>query len=170
MEIIIIEKDTLLYDEFKFKCSIGKNGKTTKKIEGDNKTPKGLYTLGPLYYRKDRLPKLSTKLKKIEIMKNFGWCDDVKSKFYNKPIKININVRHEKLYRNDKKYDLLIPIEYNSKRPKKNKGSAIFLHLTSNYKKTQGCVAIKEKDMLILLNLINKKTKIKIFKIYHQIS
>ena len=162
MKIIIIEKDTLLYDEFKFKCSIGKNGKTTKKIEGDNKTPKGLYTLGPLYYRKDRLPKLSTKLKKIEIMKNFGWCDDVKSKFYNKPIKTNINVRHEKLYRNDKKYDLLIPIEYNSKKPKKNKGSAIFLHLTSNYKKTQGCVAIKEKDMLILLNLINNKTKIKI--------
>ena len=162
MKIIIIKKDTLLYDEFKFKCSIGKNGKTTKKIEGDNKTPKGLYTLGPLYYRKDRLPKLSTKLKKIEIMKNFGWCDDVKSKFYNKPIKTNINVRHEKLYRDDKKYDLLIPIEYNSKKPKKNKGSAIFLHLTSNYKKTQGCVAIKEKDMLILLNLINKKTKIKI--------
>jgi len=162
MQIIIIEKDTLLYDEFKFKCSIGKNGKTSKKIEGDNKTPKGLYALGPLYYRKDRLPKLSTKLKKIEIMKNFGWCDDVKSKFYNKPIKTNINVRHEKLYRDDKKYDLLIPIEYNSKKPKKNKGSAIFLHLTSNYKKTQGCVAIKEKDMLILLNLINKKTKIKI--------
>jgi L,D-peptidoglycan transpeptidase YkuD (ErfK/YbiS/YcfS/YnhG family) len=162
MQIIIIEKDTLLYDEFKFKCSIGKNGKTSKKIEGDNKTPKGLYALGPLYYRKNRLLKLSTKLKKIEIMKNFGWCDDVKSKFYNKPIKTNINVRHEKLYRNDKKYDLLIPIEYNSKKPKKNKGSAIFLHLTSNYKKTQGCVAIKEKDMLILLNLINKKTKIKI--------
>ena len=162
MKIIIIEKDTLLYDEFKFKCSIGKNGKTTKKNEGDNKTPKGIYTLGPLYYRKDRLPKISTKLKKIEIMKNFGWCDDVKSKFYNKPIKTNINVRHEKLYRNDKKYDLLIPIEYNSKRPKKNKGSAIFLHLTSNYKKTQGCVAIKKKDMLILLKLINKKTKIKI--------
>ena len=162
MKIIIIEKDTLLYDEFKFKCSIGKNGKTTKKIEGDNKTPKGLYTLGPLYYRKDRFSKLTTKLKKIEIMKNFGWCDDVKSKFYNKPIKTNINVRHEKLYRNDKKYDLLIPIKYNYKTPKKNKGSAIFLHLTSNYNKTQGCVAIKEKDMLILLNLINKKTKIKI--------
>jgi L,D-peptidoglycan transpeptidase YkuD (ErfK/YbiS/YcfS/YnhG family) len=162
MKIITIDKDTLLYDEFKFKCSIGQNGKTTKKIEGDNKTPKGLYTLGPLYYRKDRLPKLSTKLKKIEIKKNFGWCDDVKSKFYNKPIKINSKIRHEKFYRNDKKYNLLIPIEYNSKKPKKNKGSAIFLHLTSNYKKTQGCVAIKEKDMLILIKLINKKTKIKI--------
>ena len=162
MKIITIEKDTLLYDEFKFKCSIGKNGKTTKKIEGDNKTPKGLYALGPLYYRKDRLPKLSTKLKKIEIMKNFGWCDDVKSKFYNKPIKINKKIRHEKLHRNDKKYDLLIPIEYNSKKPKKNKGSAIFLHLTNNYKKTLGCIALKKKDMLILLRLINQKTKIQI--------
>ena len=162
MKIIIIKKDTLLYDEFKFKCSIGKNGKTIKKIEGDNKTPKGLFALGPLYYRKDRLLKLSTKLKKIEIMKNLGWCDDVKSKLYNKSIKTNNNVRHEKLYRNDKKYNLLIPIEYNFKKPKKNKGSAIFLHLTSNYRKTQGCVAIKEKDMLILLKLINKNTKIKI--------
>ena len=162
MKIIIIKKDTLLYDEFKFKCSIGKNGKTIKKIEGDNKTPKGLFALGPLYYRKDRILKLSTKLKKIEIMKNLGWCDDVKSKLYNKSIKTNNNVRHEKLYRNDKKYDFLIPIEYNFKKPKKNKGSAIFLHLTSNYRKTQGCVAIKEKDMLILLKLINKNTKIKI--------
>ena len=118
--------------------------------------------MGPLYFRKDRVSQISTKLRKIEIKKNFGWCDDVKSKLYNKPIKINNKIRHEKLYRNDKKYNLLIPIEYNTKKPKKNKGSAIFIHLTTNYKKTQGCVAIKEKDMLILLKLINKKTKIKI--------
>ena len=163
MQIIITNKDTLLYDEFKFKCSAGKNGKTTKKIEGDNKTPKGSYALGPLYYRKDRLPKPLTKLKVIEIKKNFGWCDDIKSKFYNKPIKINNKIRHEKLYRKDKKYDLLIPIKYNSTKPKKNKGSAIFLHLTNNYKKTQGCIAIAKKDMLILLKLINKQTRIKIF-------
>ena len=162
MQIIIKNNDTLLYDEFKFKCSIGKNGKTSKKIEGDNKSPRGSYALGPLYYRKDRLPKPLTKLKVIEINKNLGWCDDIKSKFYNKPIKINNKIKHEKLYRKDKKYNLLIPIKYNSTKPKKNKGSAIFIHLTTNYKKTQGCVAIKEKDMLILLKLINKKTKIKI--------
>ena len=162
MQIIIIKKDTLIYDEFKFKCSVGKNGISSKKVEGDNKTPKGLYALGPLYYRKDRFPKPLTKLKKIEIKKNFGWCDDVKSKFYNKPIKTNKKVRHEKLYRNDRKYDLIIPIKYNSIKPKKNKGSAIFLHLTNNYKKTQGCIAVDKKDMLVLLKLINKKTKIKI--------
>ena len=162
MQIIITKKNTLLYDEFEFKCSVGKNGKTTKKIEGDNKTPKGSYALGPLYYRKDRLSKPLTKLKVVEIKKNFGWCDDIKNKFYNKPIKISNKIRHEKLYRKDKKYDLLIPIKYNSTKPKKNKGSAIFLHLTSNYRKTQGCIAIAKKDMLILLKLINKQTKIKV--------
>ena len=115
-----------------------------------------------MYYRKDKIPKPSTKLKKIEIKNNFRWCDDVKSKFYNKLIKTNNKGRHEKLYRNDRKYDLLIPIKYNSAKPMKNKGSAIFLHLTSNYNKTEGCVVIKKKDMLVLLNLINKETKIKI--------
>ena len=91
-----------------------------------------------------------------------GWCDDVNSKFYNKPVKTNKRIGYEKLFRKDKNYDLLIPIQYNTIKTKKNKGSKIFLHLTKNYKKTQGCVAIKKKDMLILLKLINKKTKIQI--------
>lgn len=162
MIIFLKNKHTLQVDDFYFKCCIGQNGLTTKKVEGDNKTPIGLYALGPLYYRKEKFTRLSTKLKKIQIKKNMGWCDDVNSKLYNKPIKTNTQFRYEKLYRNDRKYDLLIPIKYNFIKPKINKGSAIFLHLTNNYKKTKGCIAIKEKDMLILLRLINKKTKIKI--------
>jgi len=162
MIIFLKNKHTLQVDDFYFKCCIGQNGITTKKVEGDNKTPIGLYALGPLYYRKEKFTRLSTKLKKIQIKKNMGWCDDVNSKLYNKPIKTNTQFRHEKLYRNDRKYDLLIPIIYNFIKQKINKGSAIFLHLTNNYKKTKGCIAIKEKDMLILLRLINKKTKIKI--------
>ena len=162
MIIFLKNKHTLQVDDFYFKCCIGQNGLTTKKVEGDNKTPIGLYALGPLYYRKEKFTRLSTKLKKIQIKKNMGWCDDVNSKLYNKPIKTNTQFRYERLYRNDRKYDLLIPIKYNFIKPKINKGSAIFLHLTNNYKKTKGCIAIKEKDMLILLRLINKKTKIKI--------
>ncbi len=162
MQIIVKNKDTLLYDEFKFKCSIGKKGVTSQKKEGDKKTPRGTYALGPVYFRKDRLSKPITKLKKIEIKRNLGWCDDVNSKFYNKPINTNKKVRYEKLFKKDKNYDLLIPIQYNSKKPKKNKGSAIFLHLTKSYKKTLGCVALQKKDMLILLKLIKKSTKIKI--------
>ena len=91
-----------------------------------------------------------------------GWCDDITSKKYNKLIKINNNIKHEKLFRKQNIYDLLIPIKYNTSNPKRNKGSAIFLHVTNNYKKTMGCIALKKRDMLILIKLINKNTKIKI--------
>ena len=162
MRIIVKNKDTLLYDEFKFKCSIGKYGTISFKKEGDKKTPKGVFSLGPVYFRKDRISKFQTKLKKIKITKNMGWCDDINSKYYNKLFKIKNNVHHEKLYRKDRNYDLLIPIKYNFSKIKKKRGSAIFLHLTNDYKTTLGCVALKKKDMLILLRLINHKTKIQI--------
>ena len=162
MRIILKNKETLLCDDFVFKCTIGKKGITSKKFEGDKKTPRGIFSLGPLFFRKDRIEDPITKLKKIEIRKNMGWCDDIKSKKYNKLIKINNNIKHEKLFRKRNIYDLLIPIKYNTSNPKRNKGSAIFLHVTNNYKKTMGCIALKKRDMLILIKLINKNTKIKI--------
>ena len=162
MQLILKNKDTLLLGEFKFKCSIGKNGTTLNKVEGDKKTPKGVYSLGPLFFRKDKFKNLETKIKKIPIKKNMGWCDDINSKNYNQLIKINKKIKHEKLFRKDASYDLLIAINYNTKKPIKKKGSAIFIHLTSNYKKTLGCIALKKNDLIILLRLINKKTKIKI--------
>ncbi len=164
MIIIIKNKDTLLVDDFKFKCSVGKKGFSKKKIEGDLSTPKGKYNLGNIYYRPDRVQKPLSKLKSIPIKKNMGWCDDSSSKFYNKLIKIKKRhkIKYEKLYRKDNKYDFFILIKYNYKKPVKFKGSAIFLHLTKNYLPTKGCIAINKKDFLILIKLINKKTKIKI--------
>ncbi len=162
MRIILKNKDTLLYDDFVFKCCIGKKGTTARKIEGDKKTPKGIFSLGPLFFRKDKIKNPITKLKKKEIKKFMGWCDDSDNKNYNKLITVNDSINHEKLFRKDSVYDLLVPINYNTRRPKKNKGSAIFIHLTKNYKKTLGCIALESKDMLILLKLINRKTKIQI--------
>ena len=163
MTIILKNKDTLIYDDFKFKCCIGKNGFTKNKIEGDGKTPIGKFSLGDLYYRKDRKHKPKTNLKIIEIKKNMGWCDDIKSKdYYNKLINFNPNIKSEKLFRRDYKYDFFIPIKYNWINPTLEKGSAIFIHLTKNFKPTAGCIAITEKDFLILAKLIKKNTKIKI--------
>ena len=162
MNLILKNNNTLLLDDFKFKCVIGKNGRSFNKKEGDLKTPKGTFLLGPLFYRKDKFTDPQTKLTKIPIKKNMGWCDDVNSKFYNKPILIDKKIRHEKMYRNDDIYNLVIVINYNTKNIIKNKGSAIFIHLTNNYKKTHGCIALKENDMLVLLKMINKNTKIKI--------
>jgi L,D-peptidoglycan transpeptidase YkuD (ErfK/YbiS/YcfS/YnhG family) len=163
MPILVKNKHTLQVDEFKFKCSIGKKSTTTNKKEGDRKTPKGTFEIENLYFRKDRVKKPETSLKCIKIKKNMGWCDDIyQTKKYNKLVKIDKNLKCEKLKRKDYKYDLLIPIKYNFKKPIVGKGSCIFIHLTRDYKPTAGCIALKEKDFLIMLRLINKKTKIKI--------
>ena len=118
MIIILKNKHTLKVDDFYFKCCIGKNGLSSKKKEGDKKTPKGVFEIENLYYRSDRINKPKTDLKCIKIKKNMGWCDDVKfPKKYNKKIKINHIMRSEKLKRNDNKYNLLIPIKYNYEKP-----------------------------------------------------
>ena len=90
-----------------------------------------------------------------------GWCDDSKNKKYNKEILLKKN-KGEKLFRSDRIYDLILVINYNTKRTIKNKGSAIFIHLTENYKPTLGCIAIQKNDLLVLLKLIDTKTKIRI--------
>jgi len=162
MKITLKNKYTLKIDDFKFKCCIGKNGLKKNKIEGDKYTPKGTFKLGTLYYRKDRVKKPITSLKIKNIKRNMGWCNDSKNKFYNQEIKINKNIKHEKLFRKDYKYDYLLVIEYNTKKIKPNKGSAIFIHLTKNFKTTAGCIALLQKDFLIIVKLINKKSTIKI--------
>ena len=164
MIIILKNKYTLQVDEFFFECSVGKNGLTKKKIEGDKKTPKGTFGLEHLYFRKDRLNKPQTLLKCIEISKTMGWCDDVRyPQKYNQLIDIDNKFKFEKLKRRDHKYDLFIPIKYNYSNPVVGLGSAIFIHLTKNYKPTAGCIALSKKDFLIMLKLIDKNTKIKIY-------
>ena len=158
---IIIKNRLLLYRGYKLKCCIGKSGTTSQKKEGDLATPKGFYKLGLLYYRKDRIGTLKSKIKKKIIKKNMGWCNDSRSENYNKEILLPSKYLAEKLYRKDNLYDIFINIKYNYFPAIKKKGSAIFLHIINkNYKPTKGCVAIKKKDFLKILPLINKKTKI----------
>ena len=140
MTILVKNKHTLQIDEFTFRCCIGKKGSTKDKKEGDKKTPRGTFKIENLYFRKDRLKKPSTSLKCVQIKKNMGWCDDIHfPKKYNKLIKIEKKVGHEKLLRKDHKYDFLIPIKYNIEKPITGLGSCIFIHLTKNFNATAGC-------------------------------
>ena len=158
---IIIKNRFLLYKGYKIKCSIGKNGTTSSKKEADLSTPKGLFKMGTLYYRKDRIKLNKCKIKKKVIKKNMGWCDDIKSKKYNREIYFPFKYSAERLYLSKKNYDIFITIKYNYTPTLKGKGSAIFLHLTNKkYKATKGCIAIHKKDFLKILPLINKRTKI----------
>ncbi len=163
MLITLKNKDTLIIDDFNLKCSIGKRGISSIKREGDKCTPQGVFTLGKLYYRADRVKKPNTILSSKIIKKNMGWCDDVTNKSYNKEITISKKIKHEKLFRKDHSYDYFVVINYNTKNIKYAGGSAIFLHLTKTYKRTAGCIAVKKKDLLIILKLITKSSKIKIY-------
>ena len=160
MNIKIKKGGYLICGNFRVRCAIGKTGINRDKHEGDGSTPKGKFSLGKLYYRKDRIKKVLTTFKKKIITKNMGWSDSVNSKLYNKEISLNSKEKGEKLFRIDHKYDLLLVINYNKNPIIKDKGSAIFIHLSKNHKPTKGCIAVYKKDFIKLLKLINIKSKI----------
>jgi L,D-peptidoglycan transpeptidase YkuD (ErfK/YbiS/YcfS/YnhG family) len=161
MIIHVPNKNTLIIDDFKLKCCIGKKGLKSNKKEGDCSTPKGLFSLKKLYFREDQVGAPKCKIIKKAIKKNMAWCDYSNHRKYNEEIKTHNKDLKENLYRKDHKYDYIISISHNEKKIP-NKGSAVFIHLTDNYKPTAGCIALKKKDFEILLKLIDKKTKIKI--------
>ena len=161
MIIHVPNKNTLIIDDFKLRCCIGKKGLKYNKKEGDYSTPRGLFYLRKLYFRKDRVGTPKCKIQKRIIKKNMAWCDDPSNKKYNEEVKTINKSLKENLYRKDHKYDYIISISHNERKIP-GKGSAVFIHLTDNYKLTSGCVALKKKDFEILLKLINNRTKIKI--------
>lgn len=162
--IFINESGYLKYREHKFKCALGKAGIGNKKIEGDNITPRGIFSIIKIYYRKDRLKEFSSKFKLIKIMKNMGWCNDPKSRKYNQPITLPNKFSHEVLYRKDNIYDLILVLNYNIRPTIKNRGSAIFIHIAKKkFKKTAGCIALKKNDLIFLVKKINKNTKVIIY-------
>ena len=159
---ILINKNYLTYNKLKAKCAIGKKGIGYKKKEGDLITPIGQFKIKYVLYRKDKV-KISTKLKKKVIKKNMGWCNDPKSSQYNKLVRLPFAYKHEKLFRKENIYDIILILNYNMNPVKKNKGSAIFIHVTkNNFKKTEGCVAIKKPNLIKLIKEIRQNTKVKI--------
>ena len=160
---ILINKKYLTYDQYKVKCSVGKRGIGSKKKEGDLITPIGQYKIKYILYRKDRVKKIQSKLRKITIKKNMGWCNDPKSKKYNKLVNLPFNYSYEQLFKKENVYDIILVLNYNMNPVKKDKGSAIFIHVAKKYyKRTQGCVAVKKSDLLKILREIKINTKVKI--------
>ena len=161
--IFVLKNKFINIDNYNLKCAIGKRGTKKNKREGDKFTPIGTYRFISVYYRKDRINKIKTNLEKIVIKKNIGWCDDPRSKDYNKEIKFPFIYRAEKLYRSDNIYDIIIEIDYNKHPTIKNRGSAIFIHIAKrNYSPTKGCIAMSKKDIKFFLEKISENDKIKI--------
>ena len=120
---IFIKNKKLILGDYRIKCAIGKRGIGNKKREGDQITPKGKFKVKSILYRKDRLSHFKSKITKLPIKRDMGWCDDPKSKQYNKLIKLPFKGSFEKLYRKDNTYDIILVLNYNLNPVRKGKGS-----------------------------------------------
>jgi L,D-peptidoglycan transpeptidase YkuD (ErfK/YbiS/YcfS/YnhG family) len=147
----------------KYRCSLGRGGVAEKQSEGDGITPVGNYPLRQIYYRADRIAPPTTKLPLTPIGSDDGWCDDPKSPDYNRLIKLPSQYSHEKLWRGNNLYDIVVPIGYNDDPAVAGKGSAIFVHIAQpDYSPTEGCVALSRPDLLEVLEKVGLETQIHI--------
>ena len=146
-----------------FPCVIGKAGTARVKLEGDNKTPLGEHALCWGYFRRDRIARPVSRLPMSPIRPTDGWCDDIRSSNYNRPIKLPYPARHEKMSRLDDLYDVVLVLGYNFPRTKRGAGSAIFLHVwRSSTEGTEGCVAVSLGTLRKLLGRLAATAAVKI--------
>lgn len=149
-----------------YRCALGKTGviNADEKREGDNKTPLGDWIMRRVFYRADRIPCPKTQLETHILSPDMGWCDDVTAPLiYNTLIDLPSAYHHEKLWREDHVYDIIVELGYNDSPPVIGKGSAIFMHLKRNdYEGTEGCVALAKEHLLLLLDAANQGDTISI--------
>lgn len=150
----IADGHELAFEDRRLPCLVGKTGiiASTAKREGDGATPAGAWALRRVLYRPDRIERPETRLQASAIREHDGWCDDPASRHYNTAVTCPFEASHERLWRADHAYDVVIPLGYNDAPPIAGRGSAIFFHCIEAGKGfTEGCVAIARQDMLTLL-------------------
>lgn len=158
---IIVRKNKLEFAGKTYDCAIGKNGFSDDKKEGDLCTPIGEFELRKIFYRADKNDDISSALPLQKTQPDDGWCDAAEHPQYNQLVKIPFDASHEKMWRDDDLYDVVVMIGCNDSPPVPHKGSAIFMHIAKpNYEGTEGCVALKKDDLLEVLARVSVDTKI----------
>ena len=146
-----------------YPCLLGRNGRTHLKREGDAKSPKGTFEVGMPIFRSDRVRRPKTRLGSRSLRPNEGWCDDVTSGRYNRPVRMPFAPGHEELWRKDVSYDIVAPTSHNQCPRIKGRGSAIFLHvIRESQTGTEGCIALSEKNLRNILGRCSGSLLLKI--------
>ncbi len=155
----------LAWPDGRVRAALGRNGVTADKREGDGKTPLGAFALRGLYYRPDRLPPPATALPLLALDPDSGWSDDPADPAYNRRVALPYGFSHERLWRDDSVYDLIVPLGYNDDPPVAGLGSAIFLHCARpDWTPTEGCVAIAHEDLARLVERCGPSTRLEILR------
>jgi L,D-peptidoglycan transpeptidase YkuD (ErfK/YbiS/YcfS/YnhG family) len=144
-------------------CALGRSGTTHGKREGDGASPVGRFAVLGGFYRTDRLARPRTPLRLRPIRPQDGWCDDPGDRRYNRPVRLPYPASHERLWRDDHLYDVVLDLDWNRRPVRKGRGSAIFLHLAKpGFEPTQGCVAVDPRAIRRLLERIGPRTRVEI--------
>ena len=151
----------ITFKNYRIPCVFGRAGIIRQKKEGDGGTPKGFLRARRVYYKRGVVVRPKTKLPIKALRHNDGWCDDPNNKMYNKFVKLPFDGSYENLWRSDNLYNYIVVLDHNIRPVRKGKGSAIFLHVASeDFKPTEGCIAVSEKNMLQLLEHLDFKSMI----------
>lgn len=152
---------TLTWRDRRFRCALGKGGVRTDKREGDGATPAGCFMLRRVLYRPDRMTAPQTILPHAPLSPDDGWCDDPAHADYNRPVRLPHPARHERLWREDGLYDVVVVLGHNDDPPRPGAGSAIFLHVAKEgYAPTEGCIALALPDLLTVLAECGTETRL----------
>lgn len=161
MELIVTSDGVLRVGDRRYPCAIGRGGFKLDKHEGDGATPIGAYHLKRVYYRPDKGPVPTTNLPTQPITPRDGWCDDPTDPQYNRMVSLPFANSHEKMWRDDALYDVVVEISHNDNPPIPGAGSAVFMHIAKpDYSPTEGCVALKQSDLMEILKVASPETKI----------
>lgn len=152
MDIDVFADNRLQAGRKRFRCALGKAGVTQDKREGDMATPAGRFPLRRVLYRADRMPPPDTALPVAAIGPQDGWCDAPDDPCYNRLVRLPYAASHERLWREDHVYDVIVVLGHNDDPPEPGRGSAIFMHVARpGYGPTEGCVALARDDLLSVL-------------------
>ena len=163
MEILVEPSGFLTWQTHRVRCALGRGGVRVDKREGDGATPAGAFPLRRLLFRTDRLDRPVTGLPVDPIRADDGWCDDPKDPAYNRPVRLPFAASHEKMWRDDALYDLVVVLGHNDDPPAPGHGSAVFLHVAKpDWGPTEGCVALARDDLLRLLAACDETASIRI--------
>lgn len=152
-EIHVWPDGRLEFEGVSYRCALGRSGITSDKREGDGATPAGRFPLRKAWYRPDRMPPPMTFLALGPTLKSDGWCDDPEHPSYNRAVKLPFPASHERMWRDDELYDLVVFVGFNDDPVVPGKGSAIFIHVAKeDYSPTEGCVALAPMDLTRILS------------------
>jgi L,D-peptidoglycan transpeptidase YkuD (ErfK/YbiS/YcfS/YnhG family) len=146
-------------------CALGRSGIKQAKREGDGASPRGTFRLRGGVYRPDHFA--SRPVSPLPVRPSApgdGWCDDARDRRYNRPIRLPApGVGHERMWREDGLYDLVVDLDYNRGPIRPGRGSAIFLHVArGGFLPTEGCVALRRADLVRLLRRVGPGTRMRI--------